>query len=192
MVRIPADKWITLKQLMDELDDGTTEANLLTDVCLAFKDGLVDDRGLLLIDEVSVQPLSPNVRQLYPYVFPLRDRIFVSKQVADNLRLQCNRSPPSGCADAIKGASQPSRSPEQLSLAPEATIRTEIGSAYDHAEANGEKPPNIKEVSRAVQLVLEQKGSRASRRQIEKLAEADEFKLRRWPPGKRRSEPRNK
>jgi hypothetical protein len=68
-------------------------------------------------------------------------------------------------------------------------INEEITSEYHRADAAGEKPPNIKEVSKAVQPVLEQAGYRASRRQIEKLAEAEEFKRLRWPPGKRRSEP---
>jgi hypothetical protein len=71
-------------------------------------------------------------------------------------------------------------------------IIEKLRSEYDRAEAAHEKPPNVKEVARAVQLVLRQNGYRASRRQIEKLAEAEEFKRRRWPPGKRRSEPRKK
>jgi hypothetical protein len=71
-------------------------------------------------------------------------------------------------------------------------IVDEIRSEYNRADAAREKPPNVKEVPRAVQLVLRQKGYRASRLQIEKLAEDEEFKRRRWPPGKRRSEPRKK
>jgi hypothetical protein len=72
----------------------------------------------------------------------------------------------------------------QLRPAPVPMIMDEIAFEYDRAAAAGEKPPNIKEVSRTVQLVLQQKGYRASRSQIEKLAEA--FRSRRWPPGKRR------
>lgn len=192
MVRIPSDKWITLSEFMDELAHRTTEADRWTDVCRAFKDGRVNPRGVLLIDEVSGQPLSPNDPELWRYLFPLRHRIFLSKEAAHDLTPPYNRSPPPACAHAIRGASEPTRPLEQLPPASEAIIIIEIRSEYDRAEAAGEKPPNVKEVSRAVQRALEQKGFRASRRQIEKLAEADEFKIRRWPPGKRRSKSRNK
>jgi hypothetical protein len=134
------ERWISLNRLMRVwVKDGTRQADLLTDVCLAFKDGRVDDRGLLLIDKIGDRVLSPNVRQLYPYVFTLRDHIFVSKEVADNLRVQCNRSPPSGSADGIKGASQPSRPPEHLPPAPEAMIKEEIKFEYQRAATAGEK-----------------------------------------------------
>jgi hypothetical protein len=39
-------------------------------------------------------------------------------------------------------------------------INDAIGSSYDRAEAAAEKPANVKEVSRAVQRVLEQRGYR--------------------------------
>jgi len=60
-------------------------------------------------------------------------------------------------------------------------IIDELRSEYDRAEAAGEKPPNVREVSGPVQLALRQKGYWASRR-----AGAEEFARRRWPPGKRR------
>ena len=161
-------------------------------MCRALEEGRLDHCGFLLIDRVSGAVLSPKDRQLWLYVRPLRDHIFVPKRAAHDIAIQCNRSPPSYCADATKGGSQPSRPPEQLPPAPEAVIIAEIRSAYHRAKAAGDKPPNVKEVSPPVQLVLEQKGYRASRRQIEKLAETDEFKLLRWPAGKRRSKPQTK
>jgi hypothetical protein len=51
-------------------------------------------------------------------------------------------------------------------------------------EAAGRKDPNVKELSAAVQPLLQRKGFWASRRWIEKLAEAPEFKSRRRPRGK--------
>jgi hypothetical protein len=177
---------------LNEHAGGTTEAELWTDVARAFKDGHLDDGGprYLLID--SGQVLSPKDPELWRYLRPLADRIVLSKEGMHDLALWCNRSPPSCCSDVTKGASQPSRPPGQLAPAPMAMIIETIRSEYDRAEAAGEKPPNIKEVSRAVQPVVEGKGYRASRRQIEKLAETDEFKLLRWPAGKRRSKPQNK
>jgi hypothetical protein len=65
-------------------------------------------------------------------------------------------------------------------------INDELRSEYARATAEREKPPNVKEVSRAVQLVLLRKDYYASLRQIEKLAEAEEFKALRWPPGRKR------
>jgi hypothetical protein len=192
MRRINCEEWISLNRLVrvwaTDLADGTREADLWNDVCRAFNDGHLDDGGAryLLIDGGRV--LSPKDPQLWRYLRPLGDRIVLSKDAVHDLALWCNKCPPSCCADATKAGSQPSR--PSMPPAPEAMIIGELRSAYHRAEAAGEKPPNIKEVSRAVQLVLEQKDYRASRRQIETLAEAEEFKRRRWPPGKRRIEPR--
>jgi hypothetical protein len=180
MVHIPG-AWITVNQLITR-DDGTTDVNALTAVCLAFKDGRVDHRDVMMI--VSGQRLFPNLRQLYPYIFPARNLILMRKEFADNLRLAWNRPPPC-CADPINGANPPRRPSLQLAPAPVAMIRGEIGLAYESAKADGLKPPNIVEVSRIVQLALKQKGFRASLLQIQKLAEADEFKACRLPPGKR-------
>jgi hypothetical protein len=190
MLRIRCEPWITLSRLIhdwaNELADGTTEVNLWNDVCRAFNAGFFDHAVVVLLDKVNGLVLSPTDSQLWRHVYSLGDRIFLSKKTAHDLALWCDRSPPSCCADAVKGVTQPGRLPGQTPPAPEAMIIGEIRFAYHHAEITGEKPPNIKEVSRAVQLALEQKGYRASRRQIEKLAEADDFKILRWPPGKRR------
>jgi hypothetical protein len=203
MLQIKCDEWISLNRLMrmwaDELADGTRDVDLWADVCRAFNNGLLDEGGglrngprYLLLDKVGGRVLSPKDPQLWRYVRPLGDRIVVSKEAVHDLALWCNRTPPSCCADVTKGASQPSRPPGQLAPASEAMIIDDIRSEYHRAEAAGEKPPNIKEVSPPVQVALEHKGYRASGRQIEKLAEAEEFKRLRWLPGKRRREPRKK
>jgi hypothetical protein len=59
-----------------------------------------------------------------------------------------------------------------------------IRCAYDAAEAARGKPPNIKELPAAVQPFLRQKGFSASGRHIGQLGDAEEFKMRRRPPGK--------
>jgi hypothetical protein len=163
------EKWLSLIRIVrywaDELADGTREADLWNDVCRAFNNGLLDDGRagtngprFLLIDKVSGRVLSPKDPQLWRYLRPLGDCIFVSKEAVHDLALWCNKSPPS-CCDATKGASQPSRPPGQRAP-PMAMITAEIRSEYDRAEAAGEKPPNIREISRAVRLVLQQKAYR--------------------------------
>jgi hypothetical protein len=190
MLRIKCEEWIPLNRLIrvwsNETADGTTQADLWNDVCRAFKDGHLDDDGprYLVIDNGQV--LSPKDPALWRYLRPLGDRIVLSKEAMHDLALWCNKSPPSCRADGTKGENQPSRQSEHLRRAPEAMIIGQITSEYHRAGTAGEKPPNIKQVSRPVQLALQQKGFRASKRQIEELAGADEFKLLRWPPGKRR------
>jgi hypothetical protein len=71
-----------------------------------------------------------------------------------------------------------------LKPASEAMTKEEMRSVCNAEQAAGRKQPNIKELSAAVQPLLQRKGFRASRRWIEKLAEAPEFKRRRRPPGK--------
>ena len=68
--------------------------------------------------------------------------------------------------------------------APTAMIIEAIRCAYNAAEAARRKPPNIKELPAAVQPFLRQKGFSASGRHIEQLGDAEEFKIRRRPPGK--------
>jgi hypothetical protein len=181
MVQIPS-RWVTLHEVISR-DDGTTDVNALTALCLAFKDGRVDHRGVMLIDAAG-QRFFPKLRRLYPYAFPLPKQLLVSEEVADNLRHEWNSRGPC-CADPINGANPPSRSLLQLTAAPAARIRGEIGRAYERAKAHGLKAPNLLEVSRIVQLALEQKGFRTSLRQVQKLAAVDEFKACRLPPGKR-------
>jgi hypothetical protein len=78
--------------------------------------------------------------------------------------------------------------------APTAMIIKAIRCAYDAAEAARGKPPNVKELPAAVQPFLRQKGFSASGRHNEQLGDAEEFKMRRRPPGKpastRNSRPR--
>ena len=136
-------------------------------------------------------------------------RILVAKEAVLDFARRHELPPPSWWSDATKAASQlssrspeelkpapmavdtacsgltdvrqPSQPPGELRPAPVAMIIEKLRSEYDRAEAAGEKPPNVREVSGPVQLALRQKGYWASRR-----AGAEEFARRRWPPGKRR------
>ena len=85
--------------------------------------------------------------------------------------------------DRPRDVSEPSRAPEELKPASEAMTKEEMWSVCNEEQAAGRKEPNVKELSAAVQPRLQRKGYRASRRWIEKLAEAPEFKRRRRPPG---------
>jgi hypothetical protein len=66
--------------------------------------------------------------------------------------------------------------------APEADITSAIKTAYDNAERNGEKPPNIAELPKYVKPLLEEQGYQASGTQIQRLGKS--FKDRRRPSGK--------
>ena len=63
-------------------------------------------------------------------------------------------------------------------------INNAIRSEYNDATAAGTKPPNLKELGAPVQRRLDRKGFHASKRRIQMLGEAEEFKLRRRPPGR--------
>jgi hypothetical protein len=63
-------------------------------------------------------------------------------------------------------------------------IEGEVRRAYDIADEEGKKPPNINEVAKLVQARLREIGHRASGRQIKGIAERPEFTKRRRPPGK--------
>jgi hypothetical protein len=54
-----------------------------------------------------------------------------------------------------------------------------ITATYDEAEAAGEKSPNLTEIIAPVQAILRAEGYEASGRQIQKLAAADQHKIRR-------------
>jgi hypothetical protein len=86
--------------------------------------------------------------------------------------------------DRPRDVSEPSRAPEELKPASEAMTKEEMWSVCNEEQAAGRKEPNVKELSALVQPRLQRKGRRASRRWIEKLAEAPEFKSRRRPRGK--------
>jgi len=88
-------------------------------------------------------------------------------------------------SDASEDEAQPSRSPGGFKLlASTAMINEEIKSEYDDAQAEGRKPANIRELGDVVQLRLDRKGHSASKRRIQLLGEAEEFRRRRRPPGK--------
>jgi hypothetical protein len=63
-------------------------------------------------------------------------------------------------------------------------IKSAVRREYERAERQGEKPPNIKEVSKPVQAQLQASGHYASATKIKEIADSPEFKNRRWPPGK--------
>jgi hypothetical protein len=71
-----------------------------------------------------------------------------------------------------------------LKPAPDRIVIEAIRWAYDAAEDEGRKPPNIKELSAAVQPFLQERGFSASGRHIQQLGEDEEFKRRRRRPGK--------
>jgi hypothetical protein len=68
-----------------------------------------------------------------------------------------------------------------LKPAPELIIDDVVREVYDMAL---EKPPNIKEVAKPVQAILQERGYEASARQIQVVANRPEFKRRRRAPGK--------
>jgi hypothetical protein len=74
-------------------------------------------------------------------------------------------------------------SPE-LKKASNRMVTDEVRRAYDIADKEGKKPPNINEVTKLVQARLGETGHTASARQIKGIAERPEFKKRRRPPGK--------
>jgi hypothetical protein len=71
-----------------------------------------------------------------------------------------------------------------LKIASESKIDQAIGAEYDRAEREREKPPNLKEIAKQVQVTLRSEGFRASQHQIQGLAEADKYKKRRRLPGR--------
>jgi hypothetical protein len=74
----------------------------------------------------------------------------------------------------------------ELRPAPADAIREAIAEAYDSAEGEGRKPPNIKELPAAVHPLLEAQGYQASGRHIMKVGDKPEFKNRRVLTGIRR------
>ena len=87
------------------------------------------------------------------------------------------------CSDetGIKGVMEVTNT---LSPASRHEIDRAIGAAYDLAEANGQKPPNLNEIVRPVQALLMAQGHDASGREIQKLASAVPHQHRRRRPGK--------
>jgi hypothetical protein len=76
--------------------------------------------------------------------------------------------------------------PEKLlKLAPKETIEATITAVYDEADKAEDKPPNINQLVKPVQLRLKTQGFRATSRQIKSIGGADQFAKRRGESGKR-------
>jgi hypothetical protein len=67
---------------------------------------------------------------------------------------------------------------------PESKIEEAISAAYDTAEQEKSKPPNLKEIAKPVQDALRAEGYEASGRRTQKIAEAEKFQRRRRRPGR--------
>ena len=129
------------------------------------------------------QPMYVEGGQLYGSLPFRRWTLLPSKEAILEFARRHKLRPPSWWADASKGETQPSLA-SKLKPAPDRIVIEAIRSVYDAAEAAGRKPPNIREGQAPVQLLLKEKGFTASKRRIEQLGDAEEFKRRRRPPGK--------
>src|SRR5262245_40318136 len=133
------------------------------------------------------QPMTIEGWQLYVLFRTMERHILLSSSLSREALLEFARqhkARPPARSDASKGVSEPSRAAEELKPASEAMTKEEMWSVCYAEQAAGRKEPNVKELSAAVQPRLQRKGYRASRRWIEKLAEAPEFKRRRRPRGR--------
>ena len=86
--------------------------------------------------------------------------------------------------ETLLGNHRHAQSEASLEQASIAEMKREIRTAYASAELAGDKPPNLKQIAKPVQAALRAKGYRASGKQIQELAGADEFKSLRRPAGK--------
>jgi hypothetical protein len=123
-------------------------------------------------------------RRLRELFREMEESILLSKEDVLESARRHKRRPPSWCSEATKRETQPSQSQVKLKPAPEGIIIEGIKWAYDIAEHEGRKPPNIKELPAAVQPFLQHKGVSASGRRIQQLGDHEEFKRRRRRPGK--------
>jgi hypothetical protein len=73
--------------------------------------------------------------------------------------------------------------PTELREAKRGIVHAAIQAVYDAADAERTKPPNIRELPTAVQLLLKNQGCRASHKRIQEIGNSPEFKGRRRPPG---------
>jgi hypothetical protein len=73
----------------------------------------------------------------------------------------------------------------ELQPASDAQIDQAIKRAYDEAQKNQAKPPNVNEIAEVVQELLKRDGRKASGRRIKKLSEAEKHAIRRLPGGPR-------
>jgi hypothetical protein len=73
------------------------------------------------------------------------------------------------------------RRPRPASLS---ALNVAISAVYDAAQANGAKPPNVRELPAAVRAILERQGLTASGKQIQACASEEPHRSRRRPPGR--------
>ena len=104
-------------------------------------------------------------------------------QIPDNLLPAAPTVPPAEAENPAEAA--PASAP--LRPASEADIGRKIAAAYDYADRNGMKPPNVKEIGDVVVPLLVRMGLRATKKQVAGIAEGDPFKSRRIVPGRRSS-----
>jgi hypothetical protein len=192
-------EWLSVAQLVPawakELADATTsvyelEERLWCDLEKEVTNGSLDDPlrdgsrlGLRAIDPAGHARYIEG-RQLYGLFRTIAEDILIHKEAVLEFARRRNLPPPSWWSDAPKRKTQPSQSQVKLKPAPRWVIIEGIRWAYDTAEHEGRKPPNIKELPAAVRPFLQARGFSASGRQIQRLGEAEEFKRRRRPPGK--------
>jgi hypothetical protein len=192
-------KWLTVSQLVPawakELAHARTGVyefedklsyHLEKDIINGFLDDPLRNGSRLGVRVIGPggQPMYIEGWQLNGLFRTMESYILLSEEAILEFARRHKVRPPSWC-DASKGEIQPSRSPGQLKpSAPTAMIIEAIRCAYDAAEAARKKPPNVKELPAAVQPFLRQKGFTASGRRIQQLGDAEEFKMRRRPPGK--------
>ena len=200
-----AEGWLRLARLVpawaNELADATSSPSSLEGDLWHYLhediiNGLLDDSGPLINGSCfGLRFIDSSGRGVYvngwllfgKMHLPFRgmaQRILVAKEAVLDFARRHEVPPPSSGSDASNGVSQPSQSPGQLKLASTTMIKEEIRSEYAAATAENRKAPNIKEVQAPVQLRLKQKGFFASKLRIEHLANAEEFKKLRRPPGK--------
>ena len=207
-----AEQWLTLAQLVpawaNELADATRSPSQLErdlwrrlheDAIIGFLDRSVPFRngrrlGLGLIDD-NGRFRYVSGRRLGRVHFPFRKqghRIFLARKAMLAFARRHGVPPFSWWSDANKRKTQPSQPQVKLKPAPERIVIEAIKCAYDAAEAARRKPPNIKELPAAAQPFLQQKGFSTSGRRIQQLGDAEEFKRRRGPVGKRVASERQK
>jgi hypothetical protein len=200
-----AEGWLRLARLVpawaNELADANSSPSSLEGDLWHYLhedviNGLLDDSGPLINgSRLGLRFIDSSGRGVYvngcllfgKMRLPFREmgqRILGAKEAVLDFARRRELSPPSCWSDATKGGRELSRAPEELKPASEAMTKEEMRSVCKEEQAAGRKEPNVKELSALVQPRLQRKGRRASRRWIEKLAEAPEFKSRRRPRGK--------